>query len=475
MADEILEKMRGQYEHRFRNDQKLKRIRKKLQNGANQAAAQEYAVAAGEILSDVLKENVTADLFGETMPDAATLAGLIIPMMEQNYTHVVSAASASQKYMNSEGNLGMKPIEPEFDRNAAMNIVGRMANYDSFEDAEWLMDEPIRTNSQHIADESLRENAEFQYRSGLKPKIVRTCESDACEWCQMLEGEYDIDEITGKDDPVYQRHNNCQCEITFVPGEGRAENITDQMVNLGDIDDRIAKSREEAERWRKEQLANQSNRIIESENSANDVGERQRGYAYQLHPGDVAVHTPEWYIQSSEWESRFNSLDVNKDCREQIVYLSKQAVLDNKNATTESMYLVNGKDGSKVASIDLPEEKHSGYVQYTDDFKNALNLAKEEKLDIIAIHNHPNGLPPSVDDFRKAYENGYSLGIIPGNNGQVYSYSNKTVPLDEDLCEEIHSQISMLLELGVDPDDAFQSIYSKYKLSYNILEEANNE
>lgn len=243
MTDEILEKMRGRYEHRFRNDQKLKRIRKKLQNGANQAVAQEYAVAAGEILSDVLKENVTADLFGEAMPDAATLAGLIIPMMEQNYTHVVTAASASQKYMNSEGNLGMKPIEPEFDRNAAMNIVGRMANYDSFEDAEWLMDEPIRTNSQHIADESLRENAEFQYRSGLKPKIVRTCESDACEWCQMLEGEYDYEDVKGRNDPVYQRHNNCACEITYEPGDGRVQDVySKQWYDDERAEERIAYS-----------------------------------------------------------------------------------------------------------------------------------------------------------------------------------------------------------------------------------------
>ena len=246
MADEILEKMRGRYEHRFRNDQKLKRIRKKLQNGANQAVAQEYAVAAGEILSDVLKENVTADLFGETMPDTATLAGLIIPMMEQNYTHVVSAASASQKYMNSEGNLGMKPIEPEFDKNAAMNIVGRMANYDSFEDAEWLMDEPIRTNSQHIADESLRENAEFQYRSGLKPKIVRTCESDACEWCQMLEGEYDYENVKDRNDPVYQRHNNCICDISFEPEEGRTEDVDpNQWRDKDQVAERILYSRKE--------------------------------------------------------------------------------------------------------------------------------------------------------------------------------------------------------------------------------------
>lgn len=353
MADEILEKMRGQYEHRFRNDQKLKRIRKKLQNGANQAVAQEYAVAAGEILSDVLKENVTADLFGEAMPDAATLAGLIIPMMEQNYTHVVTAASASQKYMNSEGNLGMKPIEPEFDRNAAMNIVGRMANYDSFENAEWLMDEPIRTNSQHIADESLRQNAEFQYQSGLKPKIVRTSESGACEWCQMLEGEYDIDEITGKDDPVYQRHNNCQCEITFVPGEGRAENITDQMVNLGDIDDRIAKSREEAERWRKEYTLNRSVRKENDETTRFD----QMGKHY-VESIPIGGKTYEFRVYKNDEYKNISCQTYSKDSKEICSTINKLLNEEKKYSPVDEVVVIKAKNlGGGISAYDHVNNK----------------------------------------------------------------------------------------------------------------------
>lgn len=277
MADDILGKMRSQYEHRFRNDQKLKRIRKKLQNGADQAAAQEYAMASGEILSDVLKENVTKELFGDVMPDAATLAGLIIPMMEDNYKHVVAASSASQKHMNTEGNLGMNPIEPEFDRNSAMNIVGRMTNYDSFEEAEWLMDEPIRTNSQHIADESLRENAEFQYRSGLKPKIVRTCESGACEWCQMLEGEYDYEDVKGRGDPVYQRHNNCVCEITYEPGDGRVQDVySKQWYDDERAEERIAEAKRIGKNVSSKQEEDKVIRQMLAGGKTDHIRERQR-------------------------------------------------------------------------------------------------------------------------------------------------------------------------------------------------------
>lgn len=288
----------------------------------------------------------------------------------------------------------------------------------------------------------------------------------------MLEGEYDYEEVKDRGNPVYQRHNNCACEVTYEPGNGRVQDVHSKQW----MDEDSQQKRKEWAKKEKRQYATHSSQRKENLekgffNATSEPQERQRGYSYQLHPGDVSVNTPEWYIESAEWESRFNSIAISNEARESVVEFSKRAVLDNKNASTESMYLIDAKDGSKIASIDQPEEKHYGFVQYTDEFKEALNDAQKKQTSIIAIHNHPNGLPPSVDDFRKAYENGYELGISPGNNGQVYSYSNSSVELDLDLCEEIHSQISELLELGVDPDEAFGSIYRLYGLSYNTHEE----
>lgn len=243
-ASDILQTMQDSFDNKIRNDAKLQKIRKKIQNGANQAASQQYAIRSGQLLSETLKENITADLFAEGEElDAAELAGALIPMMEKNHGYVSTASSAVQKYMNKQAGLGLKPVEPEFDASAAKNIVGRMSNYDSFEDAEWMLGEPMVANSIGIADESLRENAEFQYKSGLKPKIIRTCESGACEWCQMLAGEYDYDEVRDRNNPVYQRHNNCACEITFDPGDSKVQDVrSEQGIESGARAKRIRRS-----------------------------------------------------------------------------------------------------------------------------------------------------------------------------------------------------------------------------------------
>ena len=41
---------------------------------------------------------------------------------------------------------------------------------------------------------------------------------------------------------------------------------------------------------------------------------------------------------------------------------------------------------------------------------------------MITIHNHPDGFPPSVDDFNSNYKNNYSLGVVCGHNGKIFMY-----------------------------------------------------
>ena len=246
-----LQTMQDQFQNQVKTDTQLNRIRKNIQNGGTFKDAEQYGMRSGQLLSKTLKTNITADLFndGESL-DVSNLASAIIPMMEQNYSYVSTATAAVQKAANIAGGLGMNPVKPEFDRSAAMNIVGRMANYDSFEDAEWMLEEPMVANSVATVDRALHDNADFQYRSGLKPKIIRTCEADACPWCQELEGEYDYEEVKERNSPVYQRHSNCMCEVTFEPGDGRVQDVhSKQWLNDEDASNRINKYKEIEKQW----------------------------------------------------------------------------------------------------------------------------------------------------------------------------------------------------------------------------------
>lgn len=48
---------------------------------------------------------------------------------------------------------------------------------------------------QSIVDNAVRKNADFQWKSGLEPKIVRTAEYKCCKWCSNLEGTYRYEDV----------------------------------------------------------------------------------------------------------------------------------------------------------------------------------------------------------------------------------------------------------------------------------------
>ena len=129
------------------------------------------------------------------------------------------------------------------------------------------------------------------------------------------------------------------------------------------------------------------------------------------------------------------------------------------------MYIINANTGEVMGRCyDSPGE--SGVV-YNEDIKSAIARSKEENIPIIGLHNHPQGLPPSVDDFNKARENGYVFGFNPGHNGQLYVYA----PVAEEVkgADIIHENINLLCANGADPDRIYREEYEKVGLDYVII------
>ncbi len=94
------------------------------------------------------------------------------------------------------------------------------SGYADHEYAEYLLGDDIVTNSQAITDEMLRENASFHYEAGLRPKIIRTSGAGCFDLCAGLEREYKYYRVPKE---VFQRHNNCRCEIEYDSGTGQVQ------------------------------------------------------------------------------------------------------------------------------------------------------------------------------------------------------------------------------------------------------------
>lgn len=225
MSD-ILDSMKDEYDRRTKDDKRLAEIRKQIRKGATYREAEAYGTRSGEILSDVMQTNITEDVFNGETP----LEDLIVPMMKKNYDKVVSATSAVQKSLNRKANISIKPILPSFNEDEAVNLVTKMHSYDTFEEAQWLLGEPVVTNSLGIVTDMLHVNADFQYRSGMSPKIVREAEPGCCKWCSELAGTYDYRDLSYLDD-VWKRHENCRCTVTYVPGDGRMQDVWSKRWN----------------------------------------------------------------------------------------------------------------------------------------------------------------------------------------------------------------------------------------------------
>lgn len=217
MAEDILDIMRREFRERIRSDPDIVKLRDLIEAGSDYQTAEKYATRAGQLLSEIMKEYISPDLFAQLGSiEPADLAHYIIPMLNNGYDYVSAASVAVQQYLNAQAGIGLRAVASEFDSGAAMNIVGKMCEYEHFEDSLFMLDEPIVQNLLQVATETLRVNAETHSRYGLHPKVIRRAESGACKWCKALAGEYDYREVADRGNEVWHRHNNCRCEISVI-------------------------------------------------------------------------------------------------------------------------------------------------------------------------------------------------------------------------------------------------------------------
>ncbi|EME8143297.1 hypothetical protein I4L49_001494 [Enterococcus faecium] len=219
----LLEEIQNEFDKRTYNSKKLKKAFLLLQDKkATYLDANNFAIEIGEILSDVLRTKITA----EVLPDGKmyfNIADRILnPTMKKNYDLISNFIVDVQTELNRTANLRLKGQIPEFNQDRIDGIVNRISSEEDFESIKWLLDDPIINFSQSIVDDGIKANAEFHANAGLQPQITRKVSGHACEWCSRLAGTYEYDEAPKE---VYQRHERCRCTVDYNPGNGRKQDV----------------------------------------------------------------------------------------------------------------------------------------------------------------------------------------------------------------------------------------------------------
>ena len=214
-SKELLEKIKEEFRKRF----------KEKENFSDYKQVQSYAVEIAEKSSKAVINNFDDSLineFGTLNYDI--LNEVLSDILESDYKLISNACVIAQTEMNKNANIGLKAIAPKYDDDRAHSIVWDMAQRDlnSFKQAY-----PTYTDNfyQSTVDEAVRANADFQWKARLEPKIVRIAEPTRCKLCAAVEGTHKYEDVKSSGNPVFQRHTDCKCTVTYVPGKGKAKDV----------------------------------------------------------------------------------------------------------------------------------------------------------------------------------------------------------------------------------------------------------
>lgn len=253
MSKDIVPELLEKIEKEFKNKTaKSKIIKKKIialkNNKVTHEDSNDFAIEVGKILSEAFSEEIGVDLLPDNRMYYNIAKRLIEPNLKRNFDIVGDYTRDVQEVLNKNSNISLKAIKPEVNQEKIDGIIGKISDYESFEEGKWLLEEPIINFTQSIVDDLIKANADFQHRAGLSPKIVRKEAGGCCDWCRKLVGTYNYPEDVPDD--VWKRHRYCRCTVDYLPGDGKKQDVRSKKWSDVDKNDKIKERKEFSEKLR---------------------------------------------------------------------------------------------------------------------------------------------------------------------------------------------------------------------------------
>lgn len=219
---ELLNAVEEAYQVNIEKDAVVKRLLNKLKSGA---ADYEKASDYAEHLGDALAKAFQAQIASDKLPDGKMYYNiaerLVNATFYDNYSRIASYCKETQESLNKAAGIGLKAQVPEFNQDRADGIIERLSEAEHYEDISWILGEPVTNFAMAIVDDHIKANADFQYKAGLSPKIVRTTNGKCCAWCDRLAGTYNYKDVKNTGNDVFRRHRHCRCKTVYDPADGK--------------------------------------------------------------------------------------------------------------------------------------------------------------------------------------------------------------------------------------------------------------
>ena len=242
-------------------------------------------------------------------------------------------------------------------------------------------------------------------------EIVGTLDSHTCDLCGSFDGKVIrmTDFAPGETVPPW--HPNCRCTTApAIPDEYKGTRLArDEDGKQYEVPGNMS-----FDEWKSKFSSNGVDKPQKS-----DIIEEERMNS----SSDYAV--PKGLVDSRSFREKFNRMDEDEGvCRE--YYQAAKDMLRHRSGTDgEDLYFRNSRLGKWYKST---SGKEKGSPEYTDEIVRAIRNAQSGEL--VSFHNHPQSMPPSVNDLNAALKNGYKKGYIICHDGKVFEYTAPKKEID---------------------------------------------
>lgn len=252
VVPELLKEIQDDFQRQFRSNSKVIDIYGKIRSHlATYKEANEFSIQCGEMLASSFKKYLTTDVLPEGRMWYNIATRILTPTLRNNYSLITDVTDSAQQIFNEKNGIGLKPITPAFITDRLNGLIDKVSNAENYDEVSWVMDEPIVNFSQSIVDQAIKDNADFQFRSGMTPKIRRTVVGGCCEWCQRLAGTYEYPYVPTD---VYRKHNRCRCTVEYISAE-KKQNVWTKQTKYFEEESPADKQRRLLKEQREQQTA----------------------------------------------------------------------------------------------------------------------------------------------------------------------------------------------------------------------------
>ncbi len=366
-----------------------------------------------------------------------------------------SSALACQMYdeIAAVQKANVPPAEPKMTQNvkyvdkAIRSTMDRAPNMLAATVSEMVK----RTGAETTLKNALRDGAYFAWVPN----------GDTCAFCMTLasNGWRRASRKTINGDHAEHIHKNCDCEFAIsFNGPGQIEGYDpDKYLQMYE--------NAEGEKWkdkvnsmRRAQYAVNKDYINAQKRAAYALRmERQRGAKAAATVVDMKQ------IGSQSYRMQFHGITGDAKVDDRICEQARTMLEHRSGTEKEDLALIDAKTGNLIHLHDRSDK--NGGVGYDDLIDDAIKEAHGKGQKIIAIHNHPNSLPPTMDDGASAYDHGYDIGVVVGHDGSVFQYTKTNCHYEDVDCTDVHKDISYQIKTGAKLDDVWYSMLEEYGMT----------